>query len=119
MECCWSRNRDRIRHEAIGIASFKVQYVGAAALWSAFLKGVGCNWLVNLAILLGICADDLIGKFFGIWFPIMAFVSTGFEHSIANQYFISAGIFTNGIGTAGGFSEARQPPPPSILGMPT
>jgi len=63
-------------------------------MWSAFLKAVGCNWLVNLAILLGICADDLIGKFFGIWFPIMAFVSTGFEHSIANQYFISAGIFT-------------------------
>lgn len=83
---------------AIAIASFKVQYVSAAAMWSAFLKGIGCNWLVNLAILLGICADDLIGKFFGIWFPIMAFVSTGFEHSIANQYFISAGIFTKGIG---------------------
>jgi formate/nitrite transporter len=79
---------------AISIAAFKVQYVGAAAMWSAFLKAIGCNWLVNLAILLGICADDLIGKFFGIWFPIMAFVSTGFEHSIANMYFISAGIFT-------------------------
>jgi formate transporter len=82
---------------AIAIASFKVQYVSAAAMWSAFLKAIGCNWLVNLAILLGICADDLIGKFFGIWFPIMAFVSTGFEHSIANMYFISAGIFTNGL----------------------
>jgi len=78
----------------ITIAAAKVQYVGAAAMWSAFLKAIGCNWLVNLAILLGICADDLIGKFFGIWFPIMAFVSTGFEHSIANMYFISAGIFT-------------------------
>jgi formate/nitrite transporter len=79
---------------ALAIAAFKVQYVGMMGMWSAFLKAVGCNWLVNLAILLGICADDLIGKFFGIWFPIMAFVSTGFEHSIANQYFISAGIFT-------------------------
>jgi formate/nitrite transporter len=78
----------------IAIAAAKVQYVGAAAMWSAFLKGIGCNWLVNLAILLGICADDLIGKFFGIWFPIMAFVSIGFEHSVANMYFISAGIFT-------------------------
>lgn len=101
---------------AIGIAAFKVQYVGAAALWSAFLKGVGCNWLVNLAILLGICADDLIGKFFGIWFPIMCFVSTGFEHSIANQYFISAGIFTNGIGTAGGFSEVQAAAAAKYLG---
>jgi len=79
---------------AITIAGAKVGYVGAAAQWSAFLKAIGCNWLVNLAILLGICADDLIGKFFGIWFPIMAFVSSGFEHSVANMYFIPAGIFT-------------------------
>lgn len=78
----------------IGIA--KVSYVGMMGTWSAFLKGIGCNWLVNLAILLGICADDLIGKFFGIWFPIMAFVSTGFEHCVANMYFIPAGIMTAG-----------------------
>ncbi len=64
--------------------------------YSAFLKGIACNWLVNLGILLGICADDLVGKFFGIWFPIMAFVSSGFEHSVANMYFIPAGIFTQG-----------------------
>jgi formate transporter len=79
---------------AIGVA--KVSYVGTAGMWSAFLKAIGCNWLVNLAILLGICADDLIGKFFGIWFPIMAFVSSGFEHSVANMYFIPAGILTQG-----------------------
>ena len=65
-------------------------------MWSAFLKAIACNWLVNLAILLGICSDDMVGKFFGIWFPIMAFVSSGFEHSIANMYFIPAGIMTQG-----------------------
>lgn len=81
---------------AITIASAKVSYVGLMGMWSAFLKGVACNWLVNLAILLGICSDDMVGKFFGIWFPIMAFVSCGFEHSIANMYFIPAGIFTQG-----------------------
>jgi formate/nitrite transporter len=81
---------------AIAIASAKVSYVSMAAQWSAFLKAIGCNWLVNLAVLLGICADDLIGKFFGIWFPIMAFVSSGFEHCIANMYFIPAGLFTQG-----------------------
>jgi len=81
---------------AIAIAGAKVSYVGAAGMWSAFLKAIGCNWLVNLAILLGICADDLIGKFFGIWFPIMAFVASGFEHSVANMYFIPAGILTQG-----------------------
>ena len=81
---------------AIAIASAKVSYVGMLGMWSAFLKAIACNWLVNLAILLGICADDLIGKFFGIWFPIMAFVSSGFEHCVANMYFIPAGLFTQG-----------------------
>jgi formate/nitrite transporter len=80
----------------IAIAGAKVAYVGAAGMWSAFLKAIACNWLVNLAVLLGICADDLVGKFFGIWFPIMAFVSSGFEHSVANMYFIPAGLFTQG-----------------------
>lgn len=79
---------------AVSIGIGKVSYVGMAATWSAFLKAIGCNWLVNLAVLLGICADDLIGKFFGIWFPIMAFVSTGFEHCVANMYFIPAALFT-------------------------
>jgi formate/nitrite transporter len=79
---------------AIAIAGAKVSYVGMMGMWSAFLKGIGCNYLVNLAILLGICSDDMVGKFFGIWFPIMAFVSSGLEHSIANMYFIPAGIFT-------------------------
>jgi len=86
---------------AIAIMGAKTGYVGMMGFYSAFLKGIGCNWLVNLAILLGICADDAVGKFFGIWFPIMAFVSSGLEHSIANMYFIPAGIMTAGItGTA-------------------
>jgi formate transporter len=80
---------------AITIAGAKVAYVGMMGAYSAFLKAIGCNYLVNLAILLGICSDDMVGKFFGIWFPIMAFVSSGLEHSIANMYFIPAGIITS------------------------
>jgi len=83
-----------LRAVAIGLA--KCSYVGMMGILSAFLKGIACNWLVNLAILLGICADDMVGKFFGIWFPIMAFVSTGFEHSVANMYFIPAAVLTKG-----------------------
>ncbi len=81
---------------AVNIAVGKVGYVGLMAQWSLFLKAIACNWLVNLAVLLGICADDLIGKFFGIWFPIMAFVATGFEHCVANMYFIPTGIMVSG-----------------------
>jgi formate/nitrite transporter len=80
--------------QAITIASGKVSYYGLMGMWSLFLKGICCNWLVNLAIFLGICADDAVGKIFGIWFPIMAFVTSGFEHCVANMYFIPAGIMT-------------------------
>ncbi|HOO90156.1 MAG TPA: formate/nitrite transporter family protein, partial [Syntrophales bacterium] len=81
---------------AVGIAAGKIlgyKAVGAAGLWSCFMKAIGCNFLVNIAILLAITADDVIGKFFGIWFPIMAFVSTGFEHCVANMYFLPTGKF--------------------------
>lgn len=80
---------------AVAIAQAKtLPYIaaGSAGLWSAFMKGIACNLLVNLAILLGISSKNMIGKFFGIWFPIMAFVSSGFEHSVANMYFIPTGI---------------------------
>jgi len=81
---------------AVNIAAAKTltyKAVGAAGLWSCFWKAIGCNYLVNIAILLALCADNVIGKFFGIWFPIMAFVASGFEHCVANMYFLPAGIF--------------------------
>lgn len=59
----------------------------------AFWRGVGCNWLVCLACWLALASDDVMGKVIGIWFPIMAFVAMGFEHSIANMFFIPLGIF--------------------------
>jgi formate/nitrite transporter len=80
---------------AVGIASAKTltyKAAGPAGLWSCFWKGIGCNFLVNIAIMLAICADNVVGKFFGIWFPIMAFVASGFEHCVANMYFLPAGM---------------------------
>ena len=72
-----------------GIAEAKV----AIPFWQAFWRGVGCNWLVCLAVWLATASDDVTGKIWGIWFPIMGFVAIGFEHSIANMFFIPAGIF--------------------------
>jgi formate/nitrite transporter len=59
----------------------------------AMIKGIGCNWLVCLAVWLANASDDIIGKIVGIWFPIMAFVCIGFEHSVANMFFIPLGMF--------------------------
>ena len=54
---------------AIGIAEAKtLPYLaaGGAGLWSAFMKGIGCNLLVNLAIILSFTSKNMLGKFFGI-----------------------------------------------------
>ncbi|GAA0473299.1 MULTISPECIES: formate/nitrite transporter family protein [Tatumella] len=59
----------------------------------AFISGIGCNWLVCLAIWLGMASKDVTGKIIGIWFPVMAFVAIGFQHVVANMFIIPAAIF--------------------------
>ena len=58
-----------------------------------FLKGIGANWLVCLAVWLGLTAHTTTGKIAGIWWPLMAFVVLGYEHSIANMFYVPMGIF--------------------------
>ena len=86
---------------AIAIATAKVSYFGPMGILSVFFKGILCNWLVCLALFLGLAADEVVSKILAIWFPIMAFVATGFEHCVANMYFIPAGIITNMIANGG------------------
>ena len=74
--------------KATSVATAKV----GLAWDQAFIRAIGCNWLVCLAVWLANASDDVIGKIFGIWFPIMAFVTIGFEHSVANMFFIPLGI---------------------------
>ncbi len=52
------------------------------------LKGVGANWLVCLAMWLGISSKSVAGKIMGICFPVMTFVAIGYEHSVANMFFL-------------------------------
>jgi formate/nitrite transporter len=59
---------------------------------NAFVMGILCNWLVCLAIWMSAGAKDIAGKLLAIFFPIWLFVTSGFEHSIANMYYIPAGI---------------------------
>ena len=63
------------------------------SFWETFWKGVGANWLVCLAIWSAYSSKETSGKVLAIWFPIMAFVTFGFEHSVANMFFIPNGIF--------------------------
>lgn len=58
-----------------------------------FLRGIGCNWLVCLGCFFGMQGRDLTSKIVGIWWPIFAFVSLGFDHVVANMFFIPMGIW--------------------------
>lgn len=59
----------------------------------AFISGIGCNWLVALAVWLCYGADNISGKILGIWFPTMTFVAIGFQHVVANMFVIPTAIF--------------------------
>jgi formate transporter len=71
--------------------------------WTVFIKGVGANWLVCLGTWMGFAAKDISGKALGIWIPVMLFVTLGYEHSIANMFFIPAAMYTGTAITWGDF----------------
>jgi formate/nitrite transporter len=91
----WKTGDGALGVAAVKVAFNKVSLSFGEALW----RGIGCNWLVCLAVWMALAARQIIGKIFAIFFPIMAFVAIGFEHSVANMYFIPTGIFLiNGAG---------------------
>jgi formate/nitrite transporter len=59
----------------------------------AFISGILCNFFVCIAVLMAAASKDIAGKVLAIFFPIMAFVVSGYEHCVANMYYIPAGIF--------------------------
>ncbi|MBB5022816.1 formate/nitrite transporter family protein [Desulfurispira natronophila] len=60
---------------------------------AALIRGILCNWLVCLAVVMAVAARDIVSKMLACYVPIMAFVASGFEHSVANMFFIPAAIF--------------------------
>jgi formate/nitrite transporter len=84
----WKTGNFAVGAKALSIANSKVNLSWGAA----FARGIGCNWLVCLAVWLAVAAKDVTGKILGIYFPIMAFVASGFEHCVANMYFVPMGI---------------------------
>ncbi|OPZ77785.1 MAG: putative formate transporter 1 [Alphaproteobacteria bacterium ADurb.Bin438] len=62
--------------------------------YKVLLKGIGANWLVCLGTWMGFAGKDIVSKSLGIWLPVMLFVTLGYEHSIANMFFIPTAIYT-------------------------
>lgn len=74
---------------ALKLANFRMNLTFVEAL----TRGILCNWLVCLAVWMALASREVIGKIFSCLFPIMVFVASGFEHCVANMYFIPMGIF--------------------------
>jgi len=101
----WELGDSAVGGTALRIAAAKVQlgFLEAVAL------GMLCNALVTLAVWLSLSARTIPGKVLAVVFPVTAFVAAGFEHSIANMYFIPIGLLlkdedaaveASGLGTA-------------------
>ena len=65
---------------------------GAAGLVTAFVKGILCNWMVCLAVVLAMGTSSTIGKIATAWMPIFIFFAQGFEHAVVNMFIIPTGM---------------------------
>ena len=88
----WANGSTAVGVKALAIANAKVNLTFVQALCSGML----CNILVCLALWLCFSCRSVTDKILAILFPITAFVAMGFEHSIANMYFIPAGLLLKG-----------------------
>jgi len=84
----WKSADNQVGAFSLKIANAKVNLSFVEAL----TRGILCNWLVCLAVWMAIASRYVMGKVFAIVFPVTAFVASGFEHSVANIFFIFKGI---------------------------
>ena len=84
----WQIADGAVAEKALQIANSKVNLTWV----EAFSRGVLCNILVCLAVWLSFAGRTVTDKIIAVVFPVTAFVALGFEHSVANMYFISAGL---------------------------
>ena len=87
----WQIGQGGVGAKVIAIANAKVNM----SWMEAFTRGILCNILVCMAIWLCFAGRTVVDKVLAILFPITAFVAMGFEHSVANMYFIPAGLLAS------------------------
>lgn len=95
----------------LAVTAFAVAEAKTALPWNeAFFRGVLCNGLVCLAVWLSFAARDVAGKILAIVMPISAFVALGFEHSVANMFFLPLALLAGAPGVTVGGSVANLVP---------
>lgn len=79
--------------DAVEFAVYTAEHKAHQPWGQIFLKGIGANFLICLANMQALTSGDVAGKILGIWFPVMAFVVLGFDHCVANMYYITLGMW--------------------------
>ena len=93
-----SANGGAVAQAALTVAEGKV-----ALDWGvAFARGVLCNVLVCLAVWVGHAATSVTDKFFSALLPVMAFMASGFEHCVANMFFLPYALMLEASGRVAG-----------------
>lgn len=85
---CGLTKSDPYHSAIINIAQAKT----SMPAWVVILKGIGANWFVCLGVWLAMAGHNLLEKALGCWLPVMAFVALGYEHSIANMFYLPLGM---------------------------
>ncbi|MDE2516503.1 MAG: formate/nitrite transporter family protein [Rhodospirillales bacterium] len=67
-------------------------HFGLAGWITAFVKGMLCNWMVCLGVVMALASTSTAGRILGAWLPIVTFFAQGFEHSVVNMFVIPAGM---------------------------
>lgn len=86
----------------VNVASSKASLAPA----TIFAKGILCNVLVCLAVWIGFSARSVVDKVLGIFLPITAFVACGFEHCVANMFFLPTGLLMKSAGFGAAVANA-------------
>lgn len=66
--------------------------LGADGWITVFVKGILCNWMVTLGVVLAMTSQSTFGKIAAMWLPILTFFAQGFEHAVVNMFVIPAGM---------------------------
>lgn len=78
---------------SVGVAALRLAATKVSLpFWTAFFRGILCNWLVCLAVWMATGAMDTTGKVLAVVPPVTVFVASGFEHSVANMFFVPLGL---------------------------
>jgi formate transporter len=67
--------------------------LGERGLATALIKGILCNWMVTVGVVLALVSRSTIGKVVAMWLPVTTFFAQGYEHSIVNMFVVPAGMF--------------------------